>query len=167
MIAECGMRNAESPKKGSREKMLAALWATANSHEIPEARVYQICSSEVGRILVPGFGLTTCDHRELVRCVDAVKREAGELPSLAKTPRAQRTKLPRRSDGATRASLEQYRLMENLKLELRLSEEEFRGIAVQATQKEHSTSARDIGRIIEALKAIKRRRQRAAGSRNL
>jgi ribosomal protein L22 len=52
--------------------------------------------------------------------------------------------------------------MHALEDELRLSPEEFAGIARRATGKEHSSASKDIQKVIEALKAIAARRRRAA-----
>ena len=57
--------------------------------------------------------------------------------------------------------------MHALEEELRLSPEEFAGIARRATGKEHSSASKDIQKIIEALKSIKNRRQKAEGSRQV
>ncbi len=156
------------PRGGSlRSKTLAAIWVIAKTHGIADERVYQLCSSEVGRILVKGFGFSTCSDQELLRCVEAVKAAAG-LPigqrrTMSPGPR-RRTILPLRHDGERRASLPQYQLLNQLREELGLTPGEFEGIARRATGKVHSSSSADLAKIIEGLKAIRRRRLRATGS---
>jgi len=153
--------------RGSREKMLAALWATAKSHGIPEARVYQVCSSTVGRVLVKGFGLSTCTHQELIRCVDAVKREAGEFVT-AKAPRPPRPE--RHAPCAMRlppnvvriATVGQLQKARALERELKIGMDEAAGIARRATGVAHPRTSKDVGRYTEALKAIRARRQKAS-----
>jgi hypothetical protein len=158
-----GRRDAEpqaaGSKRGSREKMLAALWATAKGHAIADTRVYQVCSSMVGRVLVKGFGLTTCTHEELIRCVDAVKREAGEPVSLAKSPRAPRQRIPKDPPNVVRlASVGQLQKAHGLERELKIEMNEAAGIARRACGTPVPRTAKQVGQYTEALKAIKARR---------
>jgi len=145
--------------------MLAALWATAKSHGIPETRVYQVCSSTVGRVLVPGFGLTTCDHRELIRCVDAVKHEAGLPAASCPLPAAKRQRAPKDPPNVVRiATTGQLQLARSLERELKLGMDEAAGIARRACGVPHPRTAKQVGQYTEALKAIRRRRMRQAES---
>jgi len=148
--------------------MLAALWATAKSHAILEGRVYQVCSSVVGRILVKGFGLTTCTHQELIRCVDAVKRESGEAPSAerrAPDPERHAPRAMRSAPNVVRiASVGQLQKASSLERELRIGMDEARGIAKRASGVDHPRTSKDVARYTEALKAIRQRRMRQSGN---
>lgn len=170
-------------KRDLRSRIIAAIWVTAKNHGMDSDRVHEIGSATLGRALVDGFGMTTCDSRELGRWLEATKVAAGVPPARGqrsatrgqrsddrgqrsevrdqKRPRAQK---PLRADGQARASLEQYRLMHALEEELHLSPEEFAGVARRATGKEHSSASKDIQKVIEGLKAIRARRQRSAVS---
>jgi len=149
--------------------MLAALWATAKSHAILEGRVYQVCSSVVGRVLVKGFGLTTCSHQELIRCVDAIKRETGEAPSAqrrAPDPERHAPRAMRLAPNVVRiATVGQLQRASSLERELKIGMDEAAGIARRATGVAHPRTSGQVGKYTEALKAIRTRRQRAAGSR--
>jgi len=145
--------------------MLAALWATAKSHGIPEARVYQVCSSQVGRVLVKGFGLTTCTHQELIRCVDAVKREAGD-PGKAQSAERRTPDPERHAPRAMRlapnvvriATLGQLQKAASLERELKIGMDEAAGIARRACGTPVPRTAGQVGKYTEALKAIRQRR---------
>ena len=149
--------------------MLAALWATAKSHGIPEARVYQVCSSEVGRVLVKGFGLTTCTHQEMIRCVDAVKREAGD-PGKAQSAERRAPEAERHAPRAMRlapnvvriATVGQLQKAAALERELKIGMDEAAGIARRATGVAHPRTSKDLARYTEALKSISKRRMRVA-----
>ena len=170
-------------KRDLRSRIIAAIWVIAKGAGMDSDRVHEIGSATLGRALVDGFGMTTCDSRELGRWLEATKVAAG-VPAARgqrsatrgqrsddrgqrsevrdqKRPRAQK---PLRADGQARASLEQYRLMHALEEELHLSPEEFAGVARRATGKEHSSASKDIQKVIEGLKAIRARRQRSAVS---
>ena len=156
-------------KRDLRSRIIAAIWVIAKGAGMDSDRVHEIGSATLGRALVDGFGMTTCDSRELGRWLEATKVAAGVPPargqrSEVRGQRPERPRAPRplRADGQARASLEQYRLMHALEDELRLSPEEFAGIARRATGKEHSSASKDIQKVIEALKAIAARRRRAA-----
>ena len=175
-------------KRDLRSRIIAAIWVIAKGAGMDSDRVHEIGSATLGRALVDGFGMTTCDSRELGRWLEATKVAAGVPPARGqrsatrgqrsddrgqrsddrgqrseirdqKRPRAQK---PLRADGQARASLEQYRLMHALEEELHLSPEEFAGVARRATGKEHSSASKDIQKVIEGLKAIRSRRQRSA-----
>jgi len=170
-------------KRDLRSRIIAAIWVIAKGAGMDSDRVHEIGSATLGRALVDGFGMTTCDSRELGRWLEATKVAAGVPPARGqrsatrgqrsddrgqrsevrdqKRPRAQK---PLRADGQARASLEQYRLMHALEEELHLSPEEFAGVARRATGKEHSSASKDIQKVIEGLKAIRARRQRSAVS---
>ena len=138
---------------------------TTAGEALTEDVAYRIASGAVGRYLTSEFGWSTCDHGERIKIIDALKRATGQTVAGSRQRAAgskRRGPLPRRADGEARASLGQYQFMQALVDELHLSPQEFAGIARQATGKEHSSLARDIGKITEALKAVKRRRMKRA-----
>ena len=147
--------------RSARLQALRALWALARQARLDGARVRELAAETLGRPMPEGFGLSTCDAQELGRVIEALKRAAGmPVPQFQPTAREppRRGRLPLRADGEPRASLEQYRLMRSLQEALHLSAEEFAGVARRATGKPHSVASGDISKIIEALKAIRRRR---------
>jgi hypothetical protein len=133
---------------------------------ISQEEAYRRASGAVGRTLVPGFGLSTCTHAELIKVLDAITGNNRTSPienrkSSGPPARRQRRPLPLREDGERRPSLGQWMFIRNLAEELRLSDDEFAGICRRATGKDHPTSSRDHQAMVGALKAIKARRLRA------
>lgn len=164
----------------SDNAMKAKFACLIKSGAITQEEAYRRASQAVGRTLVPGWGLSTCDHQELIRVLDHVSafvsgspvpRRSGSQPDRGNGEPVKR-RLPRRADGETRASLPQYHLVRALQEELRLSDQELAAIARQACRKAHPITARDLAKVAEALKAIKarwltqRRRAAEAGAAN-
>lgn len=133
---------------------------------ITQERAYELASAAVGRTLMPGFGLSTCTHAELIRILDAV---AGKAMSSRQTAegRGQRTAArPLRRDGEARVSLDQARLERELIQEMRLSDDEVEGIFRRATGQYFSSRMSDHHKFVAALESIKRRRLEAAEDRD-
>ena len=151
---------------GGDNRMKAKFALMIKSGAISQERAYELASHAVGRVLVPGFGLSTCDHREILRALDAVVAEVTGKPqrSTPRLPARRPGPMPLRRDGEPRATIPQYALVRSMAEELRLSDQELAGVARQACQKEHPITALDLYRVIAALKDIKKRRakQRAA-----
>jgi hypothetical protein len=148
---------------------------------ITQERAYELASRAVGRALVPGFGLSTCDHGELIRVLDAVtgKAQSAERrapdpsglespPSGSETPPGRRPgrKPERHALTAMRhapnvvriATVGQLQRASSLERELKIGMDEAAGIARRATGVAHPRTAGQVGRYTEALKAIRRRR---------
>jgi hypothetical protein len=122
----------------------------------------------VGRILTPGFGLSTCDRDELVRCVGAIKREAG-LPgeqsakSMAQSAGRHAPRAMRSAPNVIRlASLAQIQFARTLEEQLHINMDEAQGIIRKAKLPGHPRTSRDVSVYIQALLSIKQRRLRAA-----
>jgi hypothetical protein len=145
---------------GSDNHMKAKFAMLIKGGQLIQERAYELASQAVGRALVPGFGLTTCTHGELIRILDAV---SGKIPHS--TFRIPHSRAPRRADPPNVirvASVEQFQLARALEAELHIGMDEARGIAMQAGVGPHPRTAMQVAKYTEALKAIARRRRSAA-----
>ncbi len=164
MRAESREPRAETSDGERRARLIRCFWTVAHVAGLSEARAYEIGSEAVGRTLVKDFGLTTCTKVELIRCVDALKRAVGqavgEHRAASREPRRQRPpRLPADDRKVVRiASLGALQMLRALVEELRLGPDECAGIFRRACGAAHPRTAVQVGKCIEAVKAIRRRK---------
>jgi len=139
----------------SANRMKAKFALLIKGGTITQERAYELASRAVGRYLTPGFGLSTCDHRELIRVLDAVTGKT----SHAEPQRAPRQRVPKDPPNVVRiATVGQLQKAHGLERELKIGMDESAGIARRATGVAHPRTARQVGKYTEALKAIRQRR---------
>lgn len=161
--------------KSLRTKLLAAIHACAHQHGIAKARLYELASGATGRILAPGFGLSTCSDVELGKIVENVKAAAGlpvgsrqsaggsEQGPRGSLPTAH-CRLPTGSNVVRLASIAALQFLRSLVEQARLSEAECAGVFRKACGTAQPKTAAKVFRCTEAVKQIKGRRQLAVGS---
>lgn len=153
-------------RRSLRNRTIAAIWAVVRTHGRDDAWIYTEASAEVGRLLQPGFGLSTCTDQELGRILVRVKRALGspmnEYRQRTTDHRPRRRAPTVRADGEARVSSDQTRFERQLIEELHLSEAEVEGIFRRATGQYFTSRMSDHYKFVAALQSIKRRRVAAA-----
>ena len=160
MIAGSGQQ-AAGRKQDPGNRMKAKCVLMIKSGAISQGEFYRQASVAAGRSLVPGFGLSTCSHSELIRILDAV---SGKLPAAScQLPAAKRQRPPKDPPNVVRiATVGQLQKAASLERELKIGMDEAAGIARRATGVAHPRTSKDLARYTEALKSISKRRMRVA-----
>ena len=159
-------RHALGSMRLASNRMKAKFALLIKGGAITQERAYALASQAVGRTLTPGFGLSTCSHSELIKILDAVTGKAQSAERRAPAPERHALTAMRHAPNVVRiATVGQLQRAASLERELKIGMDEAAGIARRATGVAHPRTAGQVGKYTEALKAIRTRRQRAAGSR--
>ena len=163
---------ATEPRAASGNRMKAKFALTIKSGTLTQERAYELASQAVGRALVPGFGLSTCTHEELIKVIDAVTRsgvggqgsEVRGRRSGVGGQRPERQRAPKDPPNVVRlATLESLQLLRTLVEQLRWSTDECNGYFGRACGAAHPRTQVQVQKAIECCKAVIARRRVGAG----